>query len=58
VPHVVGVASWLAVAQVAGDGAAEQERTLRNHADARPEVLPVHLAHVDAVDETAPSVAS
>ena len=41
----------VAVAQVAGHRAAEQERLLGHEADAPPELLPVHLAHIDAVHE-------
>ena len=43
----------VAVAQVVGHGAAEQERLLRHEADPAPQVLLRHLAHVDAVHEHA-----
>ena len=45
------VASGVAEAQVAGDGAREQERLLRDEPDPAPQVLAAHLADVDAVDQ-------
>ena len=51
VPELVVGRVLLAVAQVARDGAAEQERLLRDEADLAPEVVAVHVADVDAVDE-------
>ena len=41
----------VAVAQVARDRAAEEVGLLGHHADARPELLAIDLADVDAVDE-------
>ena len=48
----------VAVAQVAGHGAAEQERLLRHQADPAPQVLLLHLAHVTPSTSTVPPVTS
>ena len=59
VPQLVVGGVGVAVAQVAGHGAGEQVRLLRHQADARPEVLELGVAHVDARRPApAPPVAS
>ena len=49
-PELVVGRVLVAEAQVARDGAAEQERLLGHEADAAPEVVAVHVADVDAVE--------
>ena len=51
VPELLVGGLLVAVAQVVGHRAAEQERLLRHEADPVPQVLQRHLAHVDAVHE-------
>ena len=57
-PHLVITGVRIAVADVARDGATEQERLLRDEADLAPQVLLLHVAHVDAVDQHLPAVTS
>ncbi len=57
-PQLVVGRLLVAVAQVAGHRAAEQERLLGHEADAVPQVVAVDTADVDAVDEHLPPVTS
>ena len=43
-------------AQIGGDAARIQERVLQHHADLLAQPLPIHFAHVHAVDQDAPGV--
>ena len=49
VPHLVLGRVSFAVAQIVGDGAGEQISTLWYHADRRPQLLGIEVAHVDSV---------
>ena len=52
-PHLLLGRVGQAVLQVAGDGAAEEERLLRDQAELRPEQVRLELADVDTVDQHA-----
>ena len=52
-PHLLLGRVGQPVLQVAGDGAAEQERLLRDQAEHRPEQVRLQLADVDTADQHA-----